>query len=95
MRISTLQHHTALYSTLQHAHPQHAGHRQKNARSTQMMLANINMLYLGASVLILMDFDYLKRFWTQFEYLIRKPIQRPRGDGVARVHHLGIDFLIW
>ena len=32
-----------------------------------LMLPNINMLYLGAKVLILMDREYLNRFWTQFE----------------------------
>ena len=31
------------------------------------MLMNINMLYLGASVLILYDLSYMLRFWTQFE----------------------------
>ena len=32
-----------------------------------MMLPNINLLYLGATVLVLMDLSYLSRFWTQFE----------------------------
>ena len=31
------------------------------------MLPNINLLYLGCSVLILMDRTYMSRFWTQFE----------------------------
>jgi len=31
------------------------------------MLAKINLLYLGTSVLILLDLSYLSRFWTQFE----------------------------
>ena len=31
------------------------------------MLRNINLLYLGCSVLLLADRSYLSRFWTQFE----------------------------
>ena len=33
----------------------------------QLMLPNINILFLGTLVLILMDLFYLERFWTQFE----------------------------
>ena len=31
------------------------------------MLQNVNLLYLGLSVLILLDISYLSRFWTQME----------------------------
>ena len=31
------------------------------------MLQHANLLYLGATVLVLMDLSYLSRFWTQFE----------------------------
>ena len=31
------------------------------------MLANINLVFLGASVLCLVDLSYMSRFWTQFE----------------------------
>ena len=31
------------------------------------MLQNVNLLYLGMRVLVLMDISYLSRFWTQFE----------------------------
>ena len=31
------------------------------------MLSNVNLLYLGASVLLVVDISYLPRFWTQFE----------------------------
>ena len=31
------------------------------------MLANINLLYLGCRVLVLMDRTYMSRFWTSFE----------------------------
>ena len=33
----------------------------------RMSLPNINLLYIGCSVLILMDRTYIGRFWTQFE----------------------------
>ena len=31
------------------------------------MLPNVNLLYLGATVLILLDESYMRRFWTLFE----------------------------
>ena len=31
------------------------------------MISQVNLLYLGTSVLILLDLSYLSRFWTQFE----------------------------
>ena len=31
------------------------------------MLANVNLLYLGCYVLVLLDLSYMSRFWTQFE----------------------------
>mmetsp|Transcript_28045 Transcript_28045/g.94207 ORF Transcript_28045/g.94207 Transcript_28045/m.94207 type:complete len:913 (+) Transcript_28045:106-2844(+) len=31
------------------------------------MLMNVNLLYLGSSVLILQELSYMSRFWTQFE----------------------------
>ena len=31
------------------------------------MLKNVNLLYLGGTVLLLVDLQYLGRFWTQFE----------------------------
>merc|ERR1712110_1198099 len=31
------------------------------------MLKNVNLLYMGCTVLILLDRSYLGRFWTQFE----------------------------
>ena len=33
------------------------------------MLNNINLLFLGASVLILLDMSYSSRFWTQVNLL--------------------------
>ena len=35
--------------------------------SFKYMLGNINWLYIGCSVLVLLDLSYLSRFWTQFE----------------------------
>lgn len=32
-----------------------------------VMLSNVNLLYLGCAVIILLDLSYLSRFWTQFE----------------------------
>ena len=34
-------------------------------RMFKIMLPNINILYLGASVLALVDLSYMSRFWTQ------------------------------
>jgi hypothetical protein len=34
-------------------------------REFKIMLPNINILYLGASVLALLDLSYMSRFWTQ------------------------------
>ena len=31
------------------------------------MLKNVNLLYLGMNVQILLDLSYMSRFWTQFE----------------------------
>ena len=31
------------------------------------MLKNVNLLYLGCTVLLIVDLSYLSRFWTQFE----------------------------
>ena len=39
----------------------------------QRMLANINMLYLGATVLIQLDRSYLQRFWV---CMLRLPCRR-------------------
>ena len=32
------------------------------------MLGNVDMLYLGASVLLMVDLSYVSRFWTQVPY---------------------------
>lgn len=45
------------------------------------MLRNINLLYLGCSVLILMDMTYLSRFWTQFEAWLA--LKSPSDNGIV------------
>ena len=60
-----------LECTLAQAHPRGrlllcAGNRTPDElRAFNLMLVNINILYLGASVLILADNSYMSRFWTQ------------------------------
>ncbi|KOO26427.1 hypothetical protein Ctob_006821 [Chrysochromulina tobinii] len=43
------------------------------------MLSQINMLYLGTTVLILFDLSYLSRFWTQFEAWLSMQFATPNG----------------
>jgi hypothetical protein len=43
------------------------------------MLQNVNYLYLGCSVLILLDLSYLSRFWTQFEAWLSFQVPSPDG----------------
>ena len=58
-----------LECTLAQAHPCArlvSGNRTPDElRAFNLMLVNINILYLGASVLILADNSYMSRFWTQ------------------------------
>ena len=45
---------------------------EKNRLEVQefsMMLANINLLYLGSTVLILLDQSYMSRFWVSVRSL--------------------------
>mmetsp|Transcript_83172 Transcript_83172/g.166092 ORF Transcript_83172/g.166092 Transcript_83172/m.166092 type:complete len:209 (-) Transcript_83172:349-975(-) len=43
------------------------------------MLGNINLLYLGLTVLILTDRTYLGRFWTQFEAWLSMQVASNEG----------------
>ena len=43
------------------------------------MLQNVNMLYLGCSVLILMDVSFISRFWTLFEAWLSMQQPTPTG----------------
>ena len=49
-------------------------------RAFSGMLRNVNMLYLGCSVLILLDRSYQGRFWTQFEAWLS--LQKVSPDGL-------------
>ena len=49
------------------------------------MLSNINWLYLGCSVLVLLDLSYLSRFWTQFEAWLS--FQAASTEGLVGVVH--------
>jgi hypothetical protein len=56
-------------------------------RDFDEMLPHINLLYLGASVLILFDLRYMNRFWTQLEavrMLARKILETPRAHLESR-----------
>jgi len=43
------------------------------------MLKRINVLYLGATVLILLELSYISRFWTQFEAWLSMQFATPKG----------------
>uniref|UniRef100_A0A6T8Z4W3 Heterokaryon incompatibility domain-containing protein n=1 Tax=Haptolina ericina TaxID=156174 RepID=A0A6T8Z4W3_9EUKA len=59
------------------------GERTKEEQEAfNLMLGNINLLFLGASVLILLDMSYCSRFWTQFEAWTG--FQEVDSDGVLR-----------
>jgi hypothetical protein len=59
------------------------------------MLQHINLLYLGCSVLILLDISYLSRFWTQMEAWLS--MQLGGSDGLEpapeRLRRCAIEFL--
>ena len=44
------------------------------------MLREVNLLYLGASVLILLDLSYMSRFWTSYEAWLS--MQEPTAKGL-------------
>ena len=43
------------------------------------MLSNVDWIYLGASVLLLVDLSYISRFWTQFEAWLSLQKCEPTG----------------
>jgi hypothetical protein len=63
------------------------GERTKaEALRFQRMLSNVNLMYLGTSVLILLELSYLSWFWTQFEAWLAMQEATPdglRSAGVA------------
>ena len=46
-------------------------------------LANANMLYLGLPVLLVVDDEYARRFWTLFEAWCSAQLVRPDGGFAA------------
>ena len=57
----------------------------------KVMLGNVNMLFLGMTVLILLDLSYVSRFWTQFEAWLSMQFAMPDGlkpaVGTANARH--------
>ena len=51
------------------------------------MLSEVNMLYLGTTVLILLDLSYDARFWTQFESWLAMQYAMPDGLKPAKGTH--------
>ena len=47
----------------------------------QSMLYSMNLVYFGASVLVLMDRSYLSRFWTQVRHHHQTPHASRSRDG--------------
>jgi len=43
------------------------------------MLEDVNLLYLGCAVLVLLDLSYISRFWTQFEAWLSMQQVTPEG----------------
>ena len=56
------------------------------------MLGEVNLLYLGCSVLVLLDLSYLSRFWTMYEAWLSRlqpttqGLQLAQGDAATRCH---------
>ena len=45
----------------------------------EAMLSSVNLLYLGGTVLVLLDRDYMKRFWTSAEAWLSTRTCTPTG----------------
>lgn len=60
------------------------------------MLGEVNMLYLGCQVLVLLDLSYLSRFWTMYEAWLSRlqpmaqGLKLAQGEAAARCHILPI-----
>lgn len=54
-----------------------------------LMLSEVNMLYVGCQVLVLLDMTYLSRFWTMYEAWLSRLKPAPSGLQLAR----GVDAL--
>uniref|UniRef100_A0A7S3WV90 Uncharacterized protein n=1 Tax=Emiliania huxleyi TaxID=2903 RepID=A0A7S3WV90_EMIHU len=51
----------------------------EDAAAFKRMLKEVNRLYLGTTVLILLDMSYVSRFWTQFESWLSMQFATPSG----------------
>ena len=51
----------------------------EDAAAFKRMLKEVNRLYLGTTVLILLDMSYVSRFWTQFESWMSMQYTTPSG----------------
>ena len=52
---------------------------EADKKDFKRMLAEVNRLYLGSTVLILLDLSYVSRFWTQFESWLAMQFATPDG----------------
>ena len=64
--------------------PQGGDRSAEEKADFKLMLMNVNLLYLGSSVLVLQELSYLSRFWTQFEAWLSMQLASPEGLGPAR-----------
>ena len=49
----------------------------EDTESFKTMLGNVNMLFLGTSVLVLLDLSYVSRFWVSVDRLAPRPRLQP------------------
>ena len=59
--------------------PQGGDRSAEEKADFKLMLMNVNLLYLGSSVLVLQELSYLSRFWTQFEAWLSMQLASPEG----------------
>ena len=64
---------------------------QGSAGQTADQLPHVGLLFLGMSVLILLDLSYISRFWTQYEAWLSMQVATPTGltsaVGTKHEHH--------
>ena len=54
---------------------------EEEQRFFQHKLKQVNLLYLGCSVLVMLERSYMGRFWTMFEAWLG--MQKPSRDGLV------------
>ena len=64
----------------------------EDAAAFKRMLKEVNRLYLGTTVLILLDMSYVSRFWTQFESWLSMQFATPSGPGTRASRSRGCRF---